>query len=393
MKARALMAALVLCVILALSAHGACVAQMDITPPNTVEITTCPDLPQIAAGESFTITAGEMSLAVTAVRIKEDPTGILPPVIIAASIQPMPEPLAAIAAGKTATITVKDKSGTANVVSRINASNHLKYDWSIGPASSGDEDGDDESAATLAVEEPEEAGGNESNALRFRFDGDYARGGFFGYGKGRLLQTTATLNIDTTDQESADFVDNNRVALGVEATGLGFGRLWMHGTAGVEARVEKGFHHSTRNADFVAKVSGWVPVARSITLFPRNGVFIAAPLSFTASYGYRDKKVDNTNSGGRVFEASALYHLFVFDQYRIDLNARLTHNDVDELPVGTPKTQRMYKATVSYLANVEKGFEVLTSIENGSFGVMLKEVRQYFVGVAISKFNFSGSTP
>ena len=195
---------------------------------------------------------------------------------------------------------------------------------------------------------------------------------------------------DTTDQEDPDFVDNNRVALGVQAIGLHLGRAWMHGTAGIEARVEKGFHHSNRNADIVAKVSGWVPIARSVTLFPKNGVFIAAPLSFTASYGFRDKKVNQVASDGRVFEATALYHLFLFDSYRIDFSGWWTHSDVSDLPAGTAKTQRMFKAAVSYLANVDKGFEVLTSVENGSFGVMLKEVRQYFIGVALSKVNFGG---
>ncbi|HEY2091828.1 MAG TPA: hypothetical protein VGJ81_08075 [Thermoanaerobaculia bacterium] len=198
-----------------------------------------------------------------------------------------------------------------------------------------------------------------------------ARGGFFGSGQAKLLQTAATLDLDTTDQKSVDFIDSNRFALNVQTTGLSLGELWMHGNAGIEARVERGFHHADRNIDVVAKVSGWVPVIRSLTPFPKNSTFLATPLSFTASYGYRDKQQEGAEDNGRVLAATALYPLFLFDNYQIDLDAQWTHTDIDDLPTGTSKTQRRYKATVSYLANVDNGFKV-TSIEDGSFGVMLK---------------------
>jgi hypothetical protein len=380
------------------TAHAACDAKFDIQTNTTMVISTCPDSPTIAVGDTITVKGMTGSVEVTAERVIIDDTGTLNPIVHTTTGEGVIE---AIGASEEVTFTANGKSGTAQVVSRLNPNNRTKWNWSVGPATKGDETGSDDDDGDDAVSTLEDApaaddandANSEPGAIRLQYNGDYARGGFFGRSNTNLLQTTASLNIDTTDQESADFIDNNRVAAGFNVTGLKLGRLWMHGTAGVEARVEKGFHHSNRNADIVAKVSGWIPVARSVTLFPRNGVFIAAPLSVTASYGYRDKKTDDVGSSGGVFEATALYHLFLFDKYQVDLSGQWTHTDADDLPAGTPKTQRMYKATISYLTDFDNGFKVLTSIQNGSFGVMLKEVRQYFVGVGISNLGLSGNSP
>lgn len=375
-----------------------CVVQVQLQPDNSIDLSWCADQPNLKTGDVITIEPGGLTINATVVSVKGNAAvGIL----VDTNATLTDEAKVALENDGAVTLKAGDKTITGKIQSNIlKAKNYNKSDWSFGPATKGDEDGggddDDEDgggAAALADDEPAADEGDEDTigALRFRYAGEYARGGFLGKDptKGKLLQTTATLNIDTTDQEDPDFIDNNRVAVGVQTTGLSLGRLFMHGNAGIEARVEKGFHSPNRNADLVAKVSGWVPVARSITLFPRNGVFIAAPLSFTASYGYRNKSQDDVDSQGRVFEATALYHLFLMDQFQIDLSAVLTHSDLDDLPAGTPKTQRMYKATISYMQDPSKGFKVLTSIENGSFGVMLKDVRQYFVGVALSKLDFT----
>jgi hypothetical protein len=376
------------------TAQPACDARLDVQTDKTIVITTCPTSPTIAAGDTITIKGTTASVEVTAASVDIDATGVLNPIVHTTVSEEVSE---AISASEEVTFTANGTSGTAKVVTRLNPNNDTKWSWSIGPATKGDKSGSDDDdggdTASALADDAGDDGSNEPGAIRFRYNGEYARGGFFGKGKTSLLQTTASLSIDSTDQESDDFIDNNRVAAGFNVTGLKLGRLWAQGTAGVEARVERGFHHSNRNADIVAKISGWIPVARSVTLFPRTGVFIATPLAITASYGYRDKALNDVASTGNVFEATALYHLFLFDKYQVDLSGQWTHTDVDDLPAGTPKTQRMYKATISYLTDFDNGFKVMTSIQNGSFGVMLKEVRQYFVGVGISNLGLGGDSP
>jgi hypothetical protein len=279
------------------------------------------------------------------------------------------------------------------------AINKTEYTWSIGPATKGEEDGesddDGESPGITpngsdtpppAGEEDEDAS---TGALNFKYSLDYARGGIFGMATNRLWQTTATLDIDTTDQESPDYIDNNRAAVGVNLAGLSAGRLFMHGDIGVEARLEKALHHDVRNADAVVKVAGWVPAVPAASFFGQRQ-FITTPLTFTASYGYRNREQADQSFDGRVFEAAALYHFFLFDQFMVSVNGTLTVNDLSNRATAVPRTQRMYKATIAYLQDPSKpndGFKVLTSIENGSFGVMLKEVRQYFIGVGFSKLS------
>lgn len=272
----------------------------------------------------------------------------------------------------------------------LTARNTLRYEWSVGPATQGEEDGESETAEPTADAPSDDSNDSSPGALRFRYAGEYARGGLFGRMKNKLVQTTAALSIDTTDQDSPDFIDNNQLSLGVRLTNLSAGRLWMHGKVGLEARAEKAFHQDVRNVDALVTVSGWVPVLRSFTLLSREGEFIAAPLSFKASYGYRDRDQSGESVKGAVFEGSALYHLFLLDQFQISFSATWTHNDLDQSE-NIPRTQRLYKATIAYLEDPTSGFKVLTSIEDGSAGVMLRKVRQYFIGVAISKLNLNGS--
>jgi hypothetical protein len=296
----------------------------------------------------------------------------------------------------SSTATVKYGATTLSVEVQppaFAANNTFEYKWSIGPATKGDQDGDTEGGSgttTTAADTPasDDSSGN-TGALNLKYSLDYAHGGIFGIQSNRLLQSTASVSIDTTDQDSSDFIDNNRAAVGLNLIGLGAGRLWMHGEFGVEARLEKAFHHDIHNADAVAKVGGWIPVARPVNLFGKKQ-FITVPLTFSASYGYRNRQQEKESFDGRVFEATALYYFFALDRFMISLNGTLTVNDLSNRATTVPRTQRMYKATIAYLEdpdNPSNGFKVLTSIENGSFGVMLKEVRQYFVGVGFSKLS------
>ena len=398
---RKFIAALILSTAVATVTYGQCTVEYQVAPNKRLEISTCQDTPIVQAGRNVTLDAEGVTIPMSIAEIRPITVGTHKNLLFLNEIDPGDEALTTIARSSTITVKFEDENGaeksfTAENVEKENLLNYYTYDWSLGPATKGEEDGesDEDDTPSAAQEPPDDADEDDdatSGAIRLRYAGQYGRGGIFGTGDTGRFQTTADLLIDTTDQSDPDFIDNNRLAVGVRATGLKFGRLWMHGTAGLEARVEKGFHSDVQNVDVAAKVTGWIPVLRSFTLFPRKGEFIAPPLSVTASYGYRNRDQGDTQGNGRVFEATGLYHLFFFDQYELDLSATLTVNDLDDMPAGTPRTQRMYKATMSYLQDPASGFKVLTSFESGSFGVMLKDVRQYFIGVAISRLNFTGS--
>lgn len=366
-------------------AYAQCVPQIQVAPTSRIEITTCPTMPTLTAGQNFTIDPGNgVPLAVTVAEVR---SSSLATVVITTPLDPGTPAITAINQGQTVTLKINDQSISANVQSTPSVLDITRYSWSIGPATQGNQ-----TAQTPGPNDPPAAEMSDpTGAIRLRYDGEYARGGFFGKETRSILQTIATLSIDTTDQDSSGFIDNNMATIGTHWTGFSFGRLWMHGKAGVDVRYQQAVHSDVRNGDVVATVSGWVPVARSITLFSRNGDFIAAPLSFTASYGYRDHEAQSVASRGRVLDVTANYNMYLFDQYQLNLTGTWTHNDLDGA-AKLPSTQRMYKATIAYLANPSTGFKVLTSYENGSAGVMLTDVRQYFIGVALARLNLGGGS-
>jgi hypothetical protein len=47
---------------------------------------------------------------------------------------------------------------------------------------------------------------------------------------------------------------------------------------------------------------------------------------------------------------------------------------------------------ISYLESPATGFKIAASYENGSIGPVLTQVKQFFLGIAVSKFSFSGSS-
>ena len=357
-------------------------------PSSTVVGLSLCTAPFPAVGDKITIGANGQSADAT-VTISDF-------VLVAQTVEAVPTQGNIIEMLDSSTATVKYGGSTVSVEIQppaFAADNKLEYKWSIGPATKGDQDGDTEdgggtTASGADTPASDDSPGN-TGALNLKYSLDYAHGGIFGTQEDRLVQTTASLSIDTTDQDSHDFIDNNRAAVGFSLIGLSAGRLWMHGEFGVEARLEKAFHRDVHNADAVAKVAGWIPVARPVNLFGKKQ-FITVPLTFSASYGYRNRDQEDESFDGRVFEATALYHFFAYDRFMISLNGTWTVNDLSDRAATVPRTQRMYKATIAYLENPDKpsdGFKVLTSIENGSFGVMSKEVRQYFVGVAFSKLS------
>jgi len=346
----------------------------------TVSYATCADVTSLpAAGEPVTIDAGGQKIATMVVKaVTEDVLG-LGTVIQLASTDAAVESVIAINNEQTVGVTI----GTATIIATVLSPtpNYFKYNWAIGPASTGAEDGDSEESTTATA-----------NAIRLQYSADYARTGLLGDAKTFLggAQLLATVSVDTTDQNDPSLIDNNRATLGFGWDVPPAGNLLKQGKLGFEGRASKAFHSDIRDIDATVTFTGWVPVLKTLNLFNDEGDFISTPLSFELSYGYRNRDQAGDSFDGKVFEASALYHIFAANRYKLDLQGTWTVNDLSNRPATTPRTQRMYKATVSYLADPAKGFSVMTTIEDGSAGVMLTKVREYFVGLAISKLDFSG---
>jgi hypothetical protein len=380
-------------------AFGQCNANVQAFSTTNIAVTelgNC-DIGTPAVGDSVSITAEGESIATTVVKFKgpiKTATASIGGSLQLASVDPSPDKLQLINDGGTVTVKVDDKTITAQVLSP--KPNYFKYDWSIGPATSGDAEGKSNSsssaAAVTASDTSSTSSTADSGAIRFKYSAEYASSGMFGTKVG-TAQTTATLDIDTTDQNDPSFIDNNRATLGFEWDLPPAGNLFKQGELGFQGRASKSAHQDIHDLDAAITFSGWLPVIRTLNLFNRGGDFISAPLSFTASYGYRNRNQQDDTFHGKVFEATALYHVFAIDRYKVDFNGTWTINDLSNRPATTPRTQRLYKATISYLVDPAKGFSMLTSFEDGSAGVMLTKVRQYFIGLALSKVNFSGSSP
>ncbi|HJQ39209.1 MAG TPA: hypothetical protein VKB93_18880 [Thermoanaerobaculia bacterium] len=294
------------------------------------------------------------------------------------------ENLILLSGAQTATLQYQSTTTSVNVIpaNPLVATNRTSYNWSVGPAK----------APNTNPNNPTTSAEN-LDSVRFQGTGEYARGGVFGKMKAMetLLQSTASISIDTTDTDDPSFADNNRGAASIGFTNLSFGRLWMHGNAGIESRVDKALHAGTSNFDVVAKISGWVPLIRSYTLFSTEGKFIAAPLSFTASYGYRNRRQASNSASGRVFEGTAKYYLYFFDDYQVTFNGTWTVNDVSDRAATVKRTQKLFKVDIAYMTDTRQGFYAVASFQDGSAGAMLNDVRQYFVGVGLAKLNLGGS--
>src|SRR5205823_3531619 len=117
---------------------------------------------------------------------------------------------------------------------------------------------------------------------------------------------------------------------------------------GVEARGSKAAHQDVHDFDAAIKAAGWLPIVPALNFLNSSGNFIAPPLSLSASYGYKNRDQQGEHFHGLVFEGTALYQLFALDRINVDLNGTWTVNRLSNRPTTTPKTQRMYKATISY---------------------------------------------
>jgi hypothetical protein len=341
-----------------------------------------------AAGDAASITAGGETIAMTVVKYSAGittATATLRGIVRLAVVDPAPEKLQLINNETSVSVTIGKATFSARVLSPT--PNYFRYRWSVGPATSGDPNGGSSASSTTGSGSTSTS--NSAGAIRVQYTAQYANSGMLGTKVGST-QTVATVDIDTTDQNDPSFIDNNKATLGFQWAVPPVSNLLKQGTIGFSGSAAKSFHQDIHDIDATVNFSGWLPVIHTLNLFNRSGQFISAPLSFTASYGYRNREQSGDTFHGRVFEATALYHIFAADRYKLDLSGDWTVNDLSNRPPTTPRSQRLYKATISYLADPAAGFSLLTSFEDGSAGVMLTKVRQYFVGLAVSKINFSG---
>jgi|GEM_PF-2134098 len=281
-----------------------------------------------------------------------------------------------------------DDRGKKNVPQNVK-----RYKWAIGPASKSDNSGSSGST-TIAG-----AGGADStttpsstNAMRLQVEGEYARDGFFGQNASKLpFRTHGTLSIDTTNSSDPSYIDNNQVTLGLQTQRKNYAAIkQLH--FGIEGRLSKAAHQDVHDGSVVATFSAWFPEVPSITILSSVPAYIAPPLSIALSYGYGNKQTSDATYHGRSGDATVSYLLYAYDKYELAASEKWTLNDLSNRPATIPRTQKLFKVQISYLENPATGFKVAASYEDGSIGPVLTKVKQYFIGVALSKFSFSGAS-
>jgi len=371
---------------------------VQVIPSGKIDVTFDDGFKDLAEGDQLTIEVDGVNIPMVVDSVTTVPqVGV---VVEADAANPSQPEIALLREGTSTTAKLHFSEKIVGVVLEPEDSTmqtyktYRRYTWSLGPAKKEkDATSSSGTGTTPAVAYAAAAAADtktESNdAVRLQYSGEYASGAPFAHGGYQFL---GTVSIDTTDQKDPSFIDNNRATAGVQATRLSFRNLLKQGHFGIEARASKAFHQDVRDVDGALTFGGWLPLIPAANFMNSDGDFLAPPLLFNLSYGYRNRRQTSDTFHGRVFEGTALYHVFAMNRINLDVNGTWTINQMSNRPATTPKTQRLYKATISYLQNPESGFTVLTTIEDGSAGVMLTKVRQYFLGLALSKINFSGGS-
>jgi hypothetical protein len=199
------------------------------------------------------------------------------------------------------------------------------------------------------------------------------------------LQRDFAFKIDSTDKDKG-YIDDNSVTAGLFLPRLNLASAIAQGKIGGEVSYDRPLHNNDHNADATATAAGLIPAVQALNLFSTQRK-LASPLSLAISAGYRSKRMTGENYRGRVFSGTAFYHLYLMDNYRIDLTATTTFNDLSKLPAGTPKTQHAFTAAIYYEPSPNAPFNAMASFQNGSFGAVLTKLKQYFIGVSISKID------
>lgn len=199
------------------------------------------------------------------------------------------------------------------------------------------------------------------------------------------IQRDFSFKIDTSDKKTG-YVDDNSVSYGAFMPRLNLGSVVAQGKIGGELSYQRPIHNNDHNGDATVTAAGLLPWAPAANLFNTHRK-MASPLSLALSYGFRSQRMTGSTYRGRVFSGTAFYHAYFMDNYRIDLTATTTVSDLNNVPANTAKTQHAFTAAVYYEPSVNAPFTAVASFQNGSFGAVLTKLRQYFIGIAVTRID------
>jgi len=169
-------ALILLALSIAAAALGDCsptVVARSTTKITVSNITTDCNFGTPAAGDAVTITAGGIAIAATVVKYALVTTPIaLPGILQLASTDPAPEKLTEINNQSTVTVTVGGNKATAQVLTT--SPNYFQYNYSVGPAESGDAKGQSSGSSTTTTTT------TSTGAIRLKLDANYASSGILG---------------------------------------------------------------------------------------------------------------------------------------------------------------------------------------------------------------------
>ena len=341
----------------------------------------CGQATNINKGDAISVTSSQKQLSATVAAIRNvNQASVQLMQIDAVAGGPAAEDAASLESFPSGPATVIYNGTTVNAqVLNGAAVNTKRYQWSVGPASQADNGSTTTSTST-------------ASALRLQYDGEFIQSGFFGRTPtAAKFETRATASIDTTTTNKSGFIDDNEVTFGLRSLQMRLPLLnQVH--FGIQGQLTKAAHQDLHDGTVTATFSTWVPEVPTITIFSSVPDYVAPPLTIDLSYGYKNKQTATDSLHGRGGDATAAYRLYVWDKYEILASEKWTLNSFSDRPANVPRTQRLFQVQISYLENPATGFKVAASYQNGSVGPVLTNVKQFFLGVAISKFSFSGKS-
>jgi hypothetical protein len=350
-------------------------------------------IPTIAVGDAVKIESGGKQFSADTKKVTVTPKFVFVTAVAAGPAAEDSATLTQLENGGTATVTFGTDAFSATIVNG-NILNISRYEWSIGPATKSSTDTTAATPTASPLAAAADPNSPDEGAFRLTYEGEYARPGLLGRGGAAAkFQTIGTLSIDTTNSDDPGYLDNNELKLGLRSLDINTPAFLAQTHFGIEGQITRSFHQDAQDANVMATFSTWIPALQSKTIFSSGPAYISPPLAITLSYGYGNKQVPGAAKiSGKTGEATAAYYLYAFDKYQLTLAGTWTLNDMSNRPATIPRTQRLYKIGVAYLTDPAKGFEVVTSFEDGSIGPLLTKVRQYYIGMAMKKFSLSGGS-